>query len=152
MGKLKSEHHRLSNKNIEEMTADCSQCGTVRIYYKNHKNIYVCGKKRAEDDAKRRKRTGSSKWVSILGEARYEDVVKELWDTQGGICPICKDDLSSVIPHLDHNHQTNRVRGLLCGRCNSGLGFFRDNPVALSNAIEYLNLPHNSNTPIMRAI
>jgi len=42
----------------------------------------------------------------------------------------------------DHSHQTNRQRGLLCARCNTGLGFFRDEPRLLANAIEYLRCYH----------
>lgn len=39
---------------------------------------------------------------------------------------------------VDHNQETNRVRGLLCRRCNSGLGHFDDNLETLMKAIEYL--------------
>lgn len=40
--------------------------------------------------------------------------------------------------HLDHNHKTGKIRGVLCGHCNSGLGMFRDNPELLQAAVEYL--------------
>jgi hypothetical protein len=39
---------------------------------------------------------------------------------------------------FDHCHKTNRQRGRLCSRCNTGLGFFRDDPKLLLNAMEYL--------------
>jgi len=39
---------------------------------------------------------------------------------------------------IDHCHNNGNVRGLLCMRCNTGLGLFLDNPNFLLNAISYL--------------
>ena len=41
--------------------------------------------------------------------------------------------------HIDHCHDTGLFRGLLCMRCNTGLGAFNDNVEVLSKAIEYVN-------------
>lgn len=51
-------------------------------------------------------------------------------------CAICLQEVPKL--HIDHDHQTNKVRGLLCGNCNRGLGVFQDSPVNLQNAIRYL--------------
>lgn len=51
-------------------------------------------------------------------------------------CPICKERLTS--PHVDHDHKTGQVRGLLCARCNFAVGHFRDSIENLQNAIVYL--------------
>lgn len=40
--------------------------------------------------------------------------------------------------HLDHCHNSNKVRGLLCPKCNMGLGLFHDNIEVLQKAINYL--------------
>jgi len=54
-------------------------------------------------------------------------------------CQICGDGFSKENPaHIDHDHNTGIVRGVLCRCCNSGLGLFKDNPDILKLALEYL--------------
>lgn len=54
-------------------------------------------------------------------------------------CGICKETFSEKQPpHVDHCHISGKVRGLLCGNCNRGLGIFRDSLGILENAKEYL--------------
>ena len=50
-------------------------------------------------------------------------------------CTICGDEGALVV---DHDHKTNKIRGILCNRCNKGLGLFRDNPDFLEYARIYL--------------
>lgn len=58
---------------------------------------------------------------------------------QEGRCAICGDPpTDGKRLHVDHCHTTGQPRGLLCTRCNPGLGYFRDNPALLSAAIDYL--------------
>ena len=60
-----------------------------------------------------------------------------LFHQQGGRCSICKVSFNGR-PHIDHDHNTGLVRGLLCGKCNSALGFFDDNIELVRNALTYL--------------
>jgi hypothetical protein len=66
-----------------------------------------------------------------------EDKAALLLELQKGLCGICSSDISEK-PHIDHNHVTNEVRGLLCGSCNRALGLLKDSPAVLLNAYQYL--------------
>jgi len=58
---------------------------------------------------------------------------------QGGRCAICEREPSGPRGlHIDHDHGTGAIRGLLCNNCNNGLGRFQDNPETLMAAAEYL--------------
>ncbi|HEX6312004.1 MAG TPA: endonuclease VII domain-containing protein [Acidimicrobiia bacterium] len=57
---------------------------------------------------------------------------------QLGRCAICRRKPGTISLHVDHDHRNGKVRGLLCFRCNGGLGQFKENPAQLVRAAEYL--------------
>jgi hypothetical protein len=60
-------------------------------------------------------------------------------DAQNGCCAICEREegvMGGLI--IEHDHDSNRVRGLTCRRCNAGLWRFDDNPYMLRAAADYL--------------
>lgn len=63
-----------------------------------------------------------------------------LLNEQGNSCAICKNKESTFSTRLfiDHCHSTGKVRGLLCMKCNSGLGLFKDSTINLESAKNYL--------------
>ena len=64
---------------------------------------------------------------------------QQMIDDQNRKCAICGDILvDGYGTHVDHDHETGKTRGVLCGGCNTGLGFFKDSVTSLSNAIKYL--------------
>lgn len=68
-----------------------------------------------------------------------------LFNAQGKRCSICQRELmlqshgNPLQACIDHNHQTEQVRGILCSECNGALGLFHENKEALLRAIEYLS-------------
>ena len=66
---------------------------------------------------------------------------KQMLQNQNGVCDICGlVEIAKTKEHLsvDHNHKTGKVRGLLCNRCNVGLGAFGDDVDVMASAISYL--------------
>jgi hypothetical protein len=69
-----------------------------------------------------------------------QDQYNVLFERQSGCCAICKTHQRTLHRKLavDHDHHTGKVRGLLCAKCNCGLGNFNDNLNVLMKAALYL--------------
>lgn len=64
---------------------------------------------------------------------------KNLLDEQDGKCAICgKEEIRERRLSVDHCHETGKIRGLLCSKCNMVLGLVNDNKDTLINALNYL--------------
>ena len=57
---------------------------------------------------------------------------------QNGVCASCGDAPTSQGLVVDHCHESDEIRALLCTRCNAGIGFFLDDPIRLDKAAGYL--------------
>ena len=64
-----------------------------------------------------------------------EEEVAAMYDVQEGVCAICR---TAPAVHVDHDHKSGRVRGMLCFRCNAALGQFGDAPGVLIAGARYL--------------
>lgn len=106
---------------------DCRRKYERESYHKNkHKKPYVYEE---DKNIKLKKAYGIS----------YQEYLTML-DAQQNCCAICgehKDNFSRAFA-VDHCHDTGKVRGLLCGNCNTGIGNLRDDIGLLERAIEYL--------------
>ncbi len=78
------------------------------------------------------------------------DQFKDLHRLQDGRCFICEQPMEQI--NVDHCHDSNVVRGLLCKSCNTGLGNFKDDIKRLRRAITYLMLPVTSRVDLKRLI
>lgn len=68
-----------------------------------------------------------------LTESEYLSLLEE-----NPVCAICHKSQENRRLVIDHCHDTGKVRGVLCGTCNSGLGYFKDNIALIRKAIDYL--------------
>ena len=64
-------------------------------------------------------------------------------DTLKKECELCG---STQQLHIDHNHETNKIRGVLCTNCNRGIGHLKDSPSLLLKAAKYLEKHGNYST------
>jgi hypothetical protein len=119
----------------------CAQCGGPIPETRTRGAKYCsrsCGAKAAADRFPKEKRSAYNRRYNYdLAPEEFEALLAG----QGGVCAICKTDEwrgKHNKPHVDHDHATGRVRGILCGQCNNGLGNYRDNPDVLRAAADYL--------------
>lgn len=108
------------------VTRACKACGMLHSRRTKRRLSWYCGKT-CESAAKRVKHFD-------ITPAQFID----LYEGQEGACGICgkRDELEYL--DIDHDHRTDKVRGLLCRNCNIGLGHFHDSPRKLAKAIQYL--------------
>jgi len=89
---------------------------------------------RANPNVKRNSRMKRTYGITLLD---FEELKKQ----QKQMCAVCGKPFLKTTPHIDHDHKTGVVRGLLCSHCNIGIGNLMDNPRILENAITYLKIP-----------
>jgi hypothetical protein len=70
------------------------------------------------------------------------DDVDAMIEAQGGVCAICgRTPKRAASWHVDHEHATGAIRGMLCIDCNQGIGKFHEDPGRLRAAADYLERP-----------
>ncbi|MER5719219.1 endonuclease VII domain-containing protein [Streptomyces sp. NPDC002132] len=111
----------------------CRTCGEIKPHTEWHRNATASDGLSTRCKACRavRGRQDHLKRKYGLTEAERDELVS----SQGGVCCIC---LAAAPEHVDHCHQTGRVRGVLCFSCNAALGQFKDRPDAIRRAAAYV--------------
>jgi len=105
--------------------ANKEKCATyIKAYNKTH-----------AADLKKKNRMKHLKHVYNITLAEYDQML----EAQSGVCKICGGiNADGRRLTVDHDHETGKIRGLLCSQCNAGLGFFKDNYFLLAVATKYL--------------
>ena len=117
----------------------CRDCGEPAI-----KGQWFCG----PCATKARNRTRVHNFTHNYGIT--EKVFDETLALQKGLCAICgtRLDIARSLrdrgPHVDHDHATGRMRGILCGKCNTGIGMFNDDVSLIRRAGRYLRKSQSS--------
>lgn len=115
---------------------ECKQCRKA-----------LCKEWRAKAENTRNRRKHSYKHKYSISMEEYN----EMFIGQRGLCMICENPESTKNRKtgqtqwlaVDHDHETGKVRGLLCGSCNRALGLFKDETENLKRAIKYLKKQRN---------
>lgn len=121
-----------STGNSTGYRSPCKDCNN--LYYQNRRKTKY-EQVRSYEKKFHRERALRSNFN--LTEADYQALLKK----QEGGCAICAQQQADTTGRrlaVDHCHTTGKVRGLLCGRCNTGLGMFTDNLELLTKAFDYL--------------
>ena len=139
-------------KNKSKVCGCCTQNLSFEYFWVDKKSpdgrIYQCidCMQSSRDKLKpvRQNKTDRASYLRRVGKLRRdwkltEDDYRGLVDTQRGCCAICRDSLDAGLrSHVDHDHTTGSIRGVLCSKCNHALGLFRDSITSLEQAIKYL--------------
>jgi hypothetical protein len=144
--------HKLRGRAQSEEHVAKRLAATQRTLKRARKVCANCGKKFRRTTAAQRYCSGRC-WNAVARKRRPlkrrlrlpAGVYKNMLEAQGGGCAICgatsgigkrKERLA-----IDHCHEQNCIRGLLCHRCNTAIGLMRDNVDVLQRAAEYLKSP-----------
>ena len=138
--------YRLSQGNSIKKPPKCPTCGETDIakFYVDKDGCRTNRYCRECHKASCKERWHARDWLDRWASRNYKygvtkEYLIELYQKQDGKCAICAEVPSTQRGlHVDHCHESGKVRGLLCHGCNVALGSFRDNPDLLTKAIEYI--------------
>jgi len=139
------QRHKLSLSHMGQKawnagTGGCKKGHDPSLYVLNSANIYVCVGCRRENASKYRAKNKDT--IRLKGRAaRYKvslDYILSLFELQENRCAICRSPIEFDNSRIDHNHETGKVRGILCVSCNTGIGLLQDSPEVLESAAKYL--------------
>lgn len=135
----KDEINRIKNAKIAKHQSKCKYCGKVdnkENFIKYRKICLGC------KDAYTKSRCLKSR-IKQIYKVSLEEYNKVI-ESNNGVCEICGESPEKIC--FDHDHQTDKARGSLCHKCNSGLGLLKDDMKVLEKALYYLRKHEIINT------
>jgi endogenous inhibitor of DNA gyrase (YacG/DUF329 family) len=133
--------HMLTEIDPDAMIATCSQCGPqTRVWSAGPRRVQCSNAMRARQQKPENVRSNRHSGWRGQGIDMTVERFDELLVAQLGRCAACDAPLEAGrgAIHVDHCHDSSVVRGLLCRRCNRGLGIFGDDPELLVRLADYL--------------
>lgn len=144
--RISTKRHSLSDVDEASATATCSVCGPTRIRVRKSRATHECMTVRNRNRNITPRNGGRAGWLRRTYSITMEEYDR-LKAQQGDACAIClTTDSGARAWHVDHDHACcpgrkscgECVRGLLCHRCNTGIGYLRDSTDSMERAIAYL--------------
>ena len=134
--KQKKEYNKKWTKENKSKVVEYQKKYQLEYYYKNKETILAKQKQRNVENPEKRYLTNRKSDLKKYGITIVEYELME--KKQNCRCAICGKKQSGKKLAVDHCHKTGRVRGLLCGNCNSGIGKLNDDVEILKKALKYL--------------
>ncbi len=118
----------------------CATCGALFTPQRRRKGTRFCSRACKEVE---RRASGRARQASLRSyfKRRYGLTPEQVADMETRGCAVCGTTEwmgRHSRPHIDHDHQTGQVRGLLCHNCNLALGHLHDDPELVERALAYL--------------
>ena len=157
-----------SSNKTDGLRPECKKCTNMRVkeyrennrekYSNRHKKYYENNKEKLkqyqkdhrkynQSDSEKKQKYYRKNKHNIL-KRKYNITLKDYENMlfeQNNICFICNEKIVSQFTNennnvacIDHNHETGKVRALLCRSCNSGIGYFKEKISILKSAINYI--------------
>ena len=118
----------------------CYRSRCIKCHNESNRNWAKQNPERVRRISRKWERTNKRYWHITTKYGLTKTDYYAMLERQGCKCCICQRTLIPADRHtvVDHCHRTNRVRGILCRNCNTGIGQLQDDPVLLLRAVEYL--------------
>lgn len=142
--KKRAEYARMWRKNNPEKVAEHAK----RTRIKNKEKIKQRQKEWRENNRAHVSEKGKKWYIENVDRVRNNQLklhfgislekYNKILDKQNGVCAVCGSSSEKRKFSVDHDHETGKIRGLLCRGCNVGIGNLKDDIIVIENALNYL--------------